>query len=92
MCVKQYLIMFTRRIFWSFTTQRWVDNMQSRAFDQFFVPYEICSFNLKHIFTLSSQITVKNYEEPKIKAIEIAALLQEKYAFLTGESKSPNFL
>ena len=39
-----------------------------------------------------SQITVKNYEEPKIKAIEIAALLQEKYAFLTGESKSPNFL
>ncbi|XP_027048603.1 guanine nucleotide exchange factor DBS-like isoform X2 [Pocillopora damicornis] len=27
---------------------------------------------------------VKNYEEPKIKAIEIAALLQEKYAFLTG--------
>ena len=39
-----------------------------------------------------SQITVKNYEEPKIKAMEIAALLQEKYAFLTGESKSPNFL
>ena len=27
--------------------------------------------------------TVK--EEPKIKAIEIAALLQEKYAFLSGE-------
>lgn len=26
----------------------------------------------------------KNFEEPKIKAIEIAALLQEKYAFLTG--------
>ena len=25
------------------------------------------------------------YEEPKIKAIDIAALLQEKYAFLSGE-------
>ena len=51
-------------------------------------------FNLiLNIFlTLFSQITVRNYEEPKIKAIEIAALLQEKYAFLTGESKSPNFL
>ena len=26
-----------------------------------------------------------SYEEPKIKAIDIAALLQEKYAFLSGE-------
>ena len=25
------------------------------------------------------------YEEPKIKAIDIAALLQERYAFLSGE-------
>ena len=26
-----------------------------------------------------------SYEEPKIKAIDIAALLQEKYAFLSGK-------
>lgn len=37
------------------------------------------------IITFLSQTTVKNYEEPKIKAIEIAALLQEKYAYLSGE-------
>ena len=26
-----------------------------------------------------------SYEEPKTKAIDIAALLQEKYAFLSGK-------
>lgn len=50
---------------------------------------EHCILNKKvHMVKITFFQTARagaNYEEPKIKAIDIAALLQEKYAFLSGE-------